>query len=279
MKSDGSISSDALLAAVRQAGLDTAAGAFAWRGEDLDKPGLGGRKRTRAALRDAAGREHVLYLKRYGVPGKATLRDVTDAVKRLLTWGRRCSVAGVEAANVAAAAAAGVPTMQVLAWGAMPCPLGAAPSFLLVTAVPGDALERCGEAWLAGGGAERGELLAVELARLARRLHDAGYVHRDFYASHVFLHDRDGRPELWLIDLARAIRPRLRKLRWFVKDVAQLKHSMPPAWTAGHWRTFLRHYLVGVSDGGVARFDRKVDAKLAAMRRKQERHRGAEGQR
>jgi ligand-binding sensor domain-containing protein len=36
--------------------------------------------------------------------------------------------------------------------------------------------------------------------------------------------------------------------------VAQLKHSMPAAWTAAHWPTFLRQYLVGVSEGGMARF-------------------------
>jgi heptose I phosphotransferase len=260
-----------LLDAVRAAGLDSLAGAFAWRGEDLNKPGLGVRKRTRVALRDADGGEHVLYLKRYGVPGKATLRGVRDAAGRWLAHGRRCSVAGAEKANIEAAAAAGVPTMRVVAWGQMPCPIGAAASYLLVTAVPGDALERCAETWLAAGGADRGEALAAALARLARRLHDSGYVHRDFYSSHVFLDDRDGRPELYLIDLARAIRPPLRRLRWLVKDVAQLKHSMPAAWTAAHWPMFVRHYLVGVSEGGMARFNRKVDGKVAAMRRKAER--------
>lgn len=261
----------ALMAAVRKAGLDTVEGAFAWRGEDIDKPGLGSRRRTRVTLTDEAGREHVLYLKRYGTPGAVRAGEVWAAVKRWLATGRRCSAAEAEWRNIEAAAAAGVPTMRPLARGSVPCPIGAAASFLLVTAVPGEALARCAGRYLSAGGAEAGEALAAGLARLAKRLHDAGWVHRDLYTSHVFLDERAGGAKLYLIDLARLLRPRLRELRWYVKDVAQLKYSMPAAWAAEHWATFLRHYLTGVSSDAQRRFDRKVDRKVARMRRRNKR--------
>jgi tRNA A-37 threonylcarbamoyl transferase component Bud32 len=262
---------EALLAALRREGLDTVEGAFAYDGgEELGKCGLGRRRRTRLRLTDGEGRRHLLYLKRYGA------EPVSAALRRRLTHGRWCSAARVELDNIRRARAAGVPTMRAVSCGEEPVRLGAGRSYLIATAVPGEALERCFEPFLRRH-ARDGKVAAVtsRLARLVRALHDAGYVHRDLYASHVFLDDAAGEPQLYLIDLARMFAPRWRPLRWYVKDVAQLKYSMPPAWVAECWQAFLAEYLPGVGPRGLRAFDAAVDRKVASMRRRAERRRSA----
>ena len=133
--------------ALAAAGLDTVAGAFAYGGgQDLAKPGLGNRRRTRVELPGPDGARHVLFLKRYG---GGTAPAVRAALGRWLERGGRCSAAAGEFENIRAARAAGVATMEPIAYGQEACPLGAGASYVLVSAVPGEALERCGEAFLA----------------------------------------------------------------------------------------------------------------------------------
>jgi tRNA A-37 threonylcarbamoyl transferase component Bud32 len=260
--------SEALRAALHREGLDRVEGAFAYAGGDeLRKAGLGSRRRTRVELTDDDGRTHVLYLKRYGH------QAVTTAARRWLAHGWPRSPARIEFDNIRAARAAGLPTMREVLGGEEPCPLGCRRSYLLVTAVPGDALERCFESYLRARAPEEVAGVTRRLARLVRTLHDAGYVHRDLYASHVFLDDAAGAPGLHLIDLARMFAPRFRRFRWYVKDIAQLKYSMLPAWVEGCWAAFLAEYLLGVDAEGRRRFDLAVDRKVASMRRRTERRR------
>ena len=250
-----------LASALAEAHLDSVEGAFAWQGgTDLDKPGLGTRRRTQLYLADASGCRHELYLKRYG------REPLGQRIRRLLTYGRR-SPARVEFDNIRAAAAAGVGTMQAVAWADEMGLLAARRSFLVVTAVPGDALERCGESYLAGGPG-RGAALADKLADLVRTFHDAGWVHRDLYASHVFLHQGSGGAELYLIDLARMFAPRWRQFRWRAKDLAQLKYSMPPAWVAEHWPAFWARYFARGRPDRADRYAPAVDRRVDEMRRR-----------
>jgi len=247
------------------AALDTVEGAFAFdAGRDLDKPGLGVRRRTAVQLTGPDGRTHQLYLKRYG-----PLR-FADRLKRLVAFGPISPAAG-EFANITAAHRAGVATMQALAWGHQAdIPLLAARrSYLVVSAVPGDAIERCGEEFLARR-PDAAELLTAKLAELVSALHAAGYVHRDLYASHVFLHESGGDVSLYLIDLARMFAPCCRRFRWRVKDLAQLKYSMPPAWVEACWDKFLGAYLDRCG-GEREQFARAIDRKAAEMRLRAER--------
>ena len=265
---------EGVLAAVRRAGLDSVDGAFAYEGgEDLSKPGLGHRRRTRLELPDGQGGEHVLYLKRYGPQG------VGEALRRWWTNGRRQSPARVEFENIRRARQAGVATMREVICDEDRCLLGARRSFVIVTSVPGEALERCFDAYLADRDAAAVADLTARLAGMVRSLHRAGYVHRDLYASHVFLDGSAAPGQLYLIDLARMFRPRLRKLRWFVKDLAQLKYSMPAAWTAGHWAAMLAEYLGGASRRDRRMWDELIGKKVDSMRRRDERRsrRGEEG--
>lgn len=251
-----------LPAALRRLGLDSVDGAFAYEGGlELSKPGLSRRRRTRLEVADEAGRRHVLYLKRYGP------EPISTALRRWWTHRRRRSAARLEFESIAAARAAGIPTMRGVLCGEDPCPIGARRSYLIVTAVPGEALERSMEGYLrrhCGDGAAAE--LARRLAELVRSLHDSGHAHRDLYSSHVFLEDSPDGPRLHLIDLARMFAPRLRRYRWYVKDMAQLKYSLPPAWVAEHWQVLLDEYLPGVGAGAIRRFDAAVDAKVASIR-------------
>ena len=252
---------------LRGAGLDTVDGAFAYGGgQDLSKPGLGTRRRTRIELTAPDGATHVLYLKRYGP------ERLGDRWRRFVTYGRG-SPASVEFENVRAAQRRGVATMDAIAFGHEMgfAGLSARRSYLVVTAVPGDAIERCGRGFLAAHEGDDGaRRLTDELARLVGALHGAGFVHRDLYASHVFLHESAGGVSLYLIDLARMFAPRRRMFRWRVKDLAQLKYSMPASWVQSHWDEFLGTYLDSCG-GSAERYSRAIDRKAAAIRRRAER--------
>ena len=149
-------------------------------------------------------------------------------------------------------------------------------SYLVVAAVAGEALERCFDDFLARNADNEAALAAFNAAliQLVARLHSAGLVHRDLYASHVFLEDTPTGPKLYLIDLARVFKPRWRRFRWRVKDLAQLKYSMPSKWAEHHWREFLEMYLARIG-GWPRRWARAIDRKVAAMRRRRRRKENA----
>jgi len=259
------ISDAALRQAVAAAGLDNLDGAFAYGGgDDLNKPNLGSRRRTRVTLRDNAGNTHALYLKRYGPAG------LGQRLKQWLTTLGRTSVAWVEFDAITQARAAGVPTMEALAFGQGNL-LTDGRSFLLVSTVPGDALERVGERLLGPtADAALADCITTKLANLVWTFHRAGLVHRDLYAAHVFVDVRGSECDLYLIDLARVFRPRWRSFRWRVKDLAALHFSMPEAWVQQHWVRFLRLYLGVVSEKESARWIKAIHTKSQWMRRRAE---------
>jgi heptose I phosphotransferase len=161
--------------------------------------------------------------------------------------------------------------MDVLTWGQEDRRGGR--SYVVVSAVPGDAIERCGKDYLRRhpGQPEAAEALSEALVSLVRALHDAGLVHRDLYASHVFLHESEGELDLYLIDMARVFAPMRRLFRWGVKDLAQLKYSMPPQWVTVQWDAFLGEYLDGPDAARRRRWALAIDRKVLAMRRRAER--------
>jgi tRNA A-37 threonylcarbamoyl transferase component Bud32 len=249
---------------LKRHGLDDPKAVMAYQGgQDLIKPGLNNRRRTRLELTDEAGVSHKLFLKRYeGPPG------ILAGIRRWWTYGRAYSPAEVEARNIEAVRQAGVPTMRCLAWRS-----GAWGSYVITTAVPGKALERCDEAFWDRMTRDEaaGTALASALAAIARKLHAAGYAHRDLYTSHVFANEREGQLNLYLIDLARVFRPRWRRLRWCVKDLAQLHYSLPEDWKRKWWDAFLCEYLGDGLHYTAPRWQHAVEAKsqrIAAHARK-----------
>ncbi len=253
-------------ALLKREGLDTVGGAFVYGGgERMDKPGLGHRERLRLRLTDDSGREVVWYLKRYGPP-------LEEAGAQSCCCGAHendISPADIELANIGLLVEAGVPTMRPIAQGSQKDMWGTVRGYLIVDTVPGEALERCFEDWFArcrGGAAAVGAFNAA-LVELLSGLHGAGLVHRDLYASHVFLHELPEGPRLYLIDLARVFAPRWRRFRWRVKDLAQLRYSMPTEWADIYWDDVLDAYLARVG-GRRRRFAAAVDRKVASVRRR-----------
>ncbi len=242
---------------LKREGLDTLDGAFAYTGgEELSKPGLGTRQRFRLSLTDEAGETVEWYLKRYGpIPWLQRLG--------------RTSPARREFGNIRRLQAGGVPTMNAVTMGEQRDALGVRRSYIIVTSVPGEALERCFDDFLTRhdlGGAVM-KRFNDALVNLVVSLHSAGLVHRDLYASHIFLDETPAGLKLYLIDLARVFAPKWRTFRWRVKDLAQLKYSMPPAWVNRHWDDYLRRYL---SDTGDAKlWSAEIDRKVASMRQRQ----------
>ncbi len=248
--------------------LDTLAGAWAYGGGvDLVKAGLGQRRRTRLEIVDGLGREHCLYMKRYG-PERWTQR-----LRRCLTYGWRKSPAGVEFDQIMAVRQSGVPTMHALVADEELGWFDAKRSYLIVDEVPGEALERCFEAICADGDHDLLETITLRLAILATTFHRAGLAHRDFYAAHIFLNQTDDGPELYLIDLARVFSPLpVRRFRWWVKDIAQLKYSMPAAWVERYWPTFLEAYWSGLQDRrSLTCWDRVINRRVRSMQRRHRR--------
>ena len=120
---------------------------------------------------------------------------------------------------------------------------------------------------------------AQEMPLLLRRLHAAGWAFRDMYWNHVFT-DLDeeaggggGLPtkgsgdcgQLWLIDVERAFRPRWRRHRWIVKDLAGLLSSAPASCSSSDALRFLRDYLGGLG-AGWRPLARDVSRKAARIR-------------
>ncbi len=113
--------------------------------------------------------------------------------------------------------------------------------------------------------------LIREVARVARRFHQAGFNHRDLYCGHFYIRESvPGEFHIRLIDLQRVQHRRRFRRRWIVKDLAQL------AWSAPRDRikctdklAFMRCYLgVGKLRPADKRLIRAVLAKQRMMQRR-----------
>lgn len=217
---------------LRSAGLGSLPGLFAWNsGERLDKPGLEDwRQRWRIRLTDAQGTQRTLYLKRFDRP---PLRRQWERWR----LARNLSTAGIEWQNARDLAGAGIRAAEPVAFGEQMVGPMERRSAILLGEAPGMSLERWVPARLPPASADpdptrRGRRLDG-LARFVARFHAAGFVHRDLYLCHVFFDESTfekamkAEQAFCLIDLQRVFRPRWRKRRWIVKDLAALDFSTP----------------------------------------------------
>jgi hypothetical protein len=79
------------------------------------------------------------------------------------------------------------------------------------------------------GGIERKERLIRAVGLLARKMHDQGFNHRDFNATHVLVGPENGNGgfDLALFDLQRMDRKKWLRKKWFIKTMAHLGYTMP----------------------------------------------------
>jgi heptose I phosphotransferase len=120
---------------------------------------------------------------------------------------------------------AGVPTMSLIAAGA-DGERNDRKSFFLSEAVPSGI--PADDVWKANPDRRTRERITTALAETARRFHDAGLFHRDFYWCHFFLRPTAGGAFVaHLIDLQRVLRRPFLSWRWRVKDLGQFWYSAP----------------------------------------------------
>jgi len=117
-------------------------------------------------------------------------------------------------------------------------------------------------------GQMRKERLIKAVARLARQMHDRGFNHRDFNATHVLVgpEDINGDFPLALFDLQRMDRKKWLKTKWFIKIMAELSYTMPTPLFDDKDRLLLFQAYKGISNLGI--LDR---FQLSWIRRKQQR--------
>jgi len=200
------------------------AGDLAGRWEPLTKPGLGGRERWRWTLPGTPAA--VLYLKRYlHTPWRAQCdrlwRQARGHSRAWWEWWQ-----GEDLTRRSVPAARAVAVAEEL-WAGWECR-----SAVLFPAVAGDGLDRAWAAAVAAGAPlTRGRArhaVVRSLARFVSAFHQTGTCHRDLYLCHVFAvldPTAANPPRFTLIDLARTHRPRWRRMRWLLKDLAQLDSS------------------------------------------------------
>jgi hypothetical protein len=243
--------------------LDTLDALFQVKGDlELAKPGLPSwRRRIRLELASSEAQSRVLYLKRYKTPpfGRQVRRMVSGRAWRSTAWIEWNWMCMLARCHIAAAEPVAFGEEMIGPWERR--------SALLIADAPGQPLER----WVQSHPERVPPALRDHLARFVRRFHRAGYVHRDLYLSHIFL-DQHGAhaPSFRLIDLLRVHRPRWRRQRWIVKDLAALNYSTPAgvATTADRVR-WLQVYL------GVSRLstgDKVLVRQIVAKTRRVARH-------
>jgi hypothetical protein len=203
---DGTAFNEAFETAIRDNGLlDYAAMMGLDRGEVV-KHAIPQRKTVVFMLRDGSR----AYLKRHFPPG------LFLTLKKFLLPSSE-PTAYDEFANIAAFHRAGLPTVVPIAAGRQ------RGSYLVTQALDGciklDDYIR--QATLTPRA--KTELISG-LAGLIRRMHAAGFNHRDLYLCHIL---RDGGGGLYLVDLHRVQRRAAVPERWRVKDIAALNYSAP----------------------------------------------------
>ncbi len=216
----------------RQSKLETADDFFSVVGEPLSKPGLGNRYRARLSL----SQQH-FYLKRYeGETLSALLSRWWEDAKRTSPAEREVNVA-------LALSREGIAASAPVAHGRSGNRVTTQKSFVVTAAVPGDSLENFFRGKKQIPLSEKLKILQA-VATFARKFHDHGWRHRDFYLCHIFISNVDRVPPLTLIDLARVFRPRWRKERWRIKDLAQLNYSASSEiFSRADRLRFVRHYF------------------------------------
>jgi hypothetical protein len=189
-------------------------------GEPLGKPGLAPWRQRRRLCLQGDGKL-TFFVKTFDHP-PARARKLVRAAQT----GAR-SVAGLEWSWMHRLHRDGIACARAVALGEELAGRREIRSVLVSEAVPGQSLERWMPHWPELHPAKRRETLHG-VARLVGKLHRKGYVHRDLYLSHIFYDDSaQGGESVQLIDLQRVIRPRWRRERWIVKDLASLNFSTP----------------------------------------------------
>jgi heptose I phosphotransferase len=239
------------LSLMRANGLDSFARVMALP-EGFLRRNFPGRRTSRLDLRRPDGGQQTIYLKRY-------YPDYLSGWSRLV---RRLGAGTIDEARDEWEAAneisgLGIPTLDMIARGQDASEGPAVRSSFIMTAELSGAQEGHHYAKTLGW-VERRRLLR-RVAELTRRLHAAGWVHKDLYLGHYLVTPAaPAEPNIFLIDLQRCSRPRWFTQRWRVKDLAALAYSslkvgVTASDLAAGYRTYRGNRALDESSRSVAR--------------------------
>ena len=99
---------------------------------------------------------------------------------------------------------------------------------------------------------EEKEGLISKAAQLVKKMHAAGFNHRDLYLCHILC---DAGGDLSIVDLHRVQRRSCVPRRWLVKDLAALNYSAPPRVSRADRLRFMKEYL---GAGRLGRFEKDL---------------------
>jgi len=116
-------------------------------------------------------------------------------------------------------------------------------------------------------------IIIQNIAFLAKTLHEKDYCHKDFYAGHILIKTQLVNNlkdvEFYLIDLQRIKKCNYMKLRWKIKDLAQLNFTTETKSVTKKDRIKFLHYYFGVNklNKNQRNFLNAVEAKTNRIRR------------
>jgi heptose I phosphotransferase len=286
-----------LLPLLRANGLDSFEQVMALPGGKVFRD-FPGRRTVRLELKQADGGVQAVFLKRY----ESGYLSPAGKWLRRLRWPGAEDEAGREWRMIQQVRELDIRTATPVALGQEVAGGVATRSFLMTAEISG-AVE--GIAWAEQLPARERRRFLLEVAELARRFHAAGLVHKDFYLSHVLVSPgaggpvlrssgapeaslgpqpiatAEGGPELFLIDLQRAVRPCCFRARWVAKDLGALAYSMYNA--GGSRADLLRCYLAYCGQPGLGDEEKRVAKtvlrRVAWLRTRQPKHDGPVKQR
>lgn len=248
--------------------------AKAWEGQDpfeqasRQQGDIFREREGRRTLRFYAGANSYFLKYHGGIGWREIFKNLTQG--KLPVLGAMQEVRAIDAVR-----SAGLDTMTVVGYGTRGHNPAAQQSFLVTEdLVATVSLEELGEAWLQ----QRTvpvvfkRQLIERVAEIARKMHQAGINHRDFYIAHLLMPatavaEQDASAPLYLIDLHRSqVRGNV-PYRWRVKDLGGLYFSTA---RYGLTRRDVLRFLRGYFDEDLRSVLRNYPALLTACRREGE---------
>ncbi len=196
-------------------------------------------------------------------------RRVRFHIKRYTARPRGRDLAGAEVAGLRLLAERGIPTADLVGWGALPDRR----SFIILDDLRG---YQAADKLVANGLSF--EMILESTAQLCAKLHDAGLHHRDLYLCHFFARVEQDSVDLRLIDAARVRElPGFFAQRWIVKDLSQFWYSMLALPIRDQQRTrWLDTYARARRIDDVQELRRRIERKSARIARHDTRLRACE---
>jgi heptose I phosphotransferase len=190
-------------------------------GQNMNKANLA-KHRTRIRF-EIDNPPATVFLKRYDNPPR--LLQISNWLSHL----KRAATGDYDRLPAAQLLCAGINTPEIIAYGSQWNGLFEKRSFIITKKIPdAESLERKPPDFFCNSPpteniAEKRQFIDA-LADFAKRFHQTGLRHRDFYTAHIFRTDK-GR--FYLIDLHRTFKPLLLARRFQIKDITQLYYSAP----------------------------------------------------